>query len=513
MKSLLVVSTLLAALLVGPSLFAVTYVMGYTPAGGVTVGNSGFPFLPLPALFTYSGFNGSAYQTLYYGVNYVANVAQTGAPTGNMTFQTVLPNGTLVWGSTVNWAFNSGTCGAVSTPTQLLVQIQPLTGTAGFLPSGAFNGATTTKGALGIVPGSSDPLYQIVSAGNFQTTLQFLTWDGNTADLGNGTDLQDFFANCNGGSAGLFQTSVDFEFWWNVKKTTAKTLVVGYCKTNASPYTDINSAIAAAPAGATIQICPNTYSQQLTITQPLTLQGIAYGANQAVILQPPPIMELSGTTPLTNFPVYAQILVQDSGPVNISGLTIDGGNSGCPQGAVAGVVFLSASTPSSGKFFNSVVRNTAQGCGQGAAIYAENGSGSASNITIQGNSIHNINGGAIMFGPNVEGTISSNTIDQANSGISFQQAGNVISATGNNITSVQDGISLNSATGVVATGNHIVNSSDKAVNWQDNNGGGNNKVTGNTIIEAACGISTSNAATSDTILPNTVQNSTLATCQ
>jgi Right handed beta helix region len=89
----------------------------------------------------------------------------------------------------------------------------------------------------------------------------------------------------------------------------------------------------------------------------------------------------------------------------------------------------------------------------------------------------------------------------------------VISATGNNITSVQDGISLSSATGVVATGNHIVNISDKGINLQDKTSGGNNNVKGNTIIEAACGISTSGAATSDTFLPNKVQNSALATCQ
>ena len=514
MKSLHAMAILLATFVMAPHLFAATYVMGYTPAGGVTVGlGSNAPYTSSPALFTYANFNSSAYQTLYYGVNYVANVAQVGSPTGNMTFQGVLANGSLAWGSTANWVAVGGTC-TVDTPTQLIVQVQPLTGTAGFLTSGALNGATTTKGALGITGGgSTDPLFQVVSAQTFQVTFQYFTWDGTAGNLGTGQDLQDTFANCNGGSSGTFQSSVDFEFWWNTAKTTAKSLQVGICKTNVHNYGDIATALAAAPAGAVIQICPGTYKQQFTITQAVTLQGIAFGANQAVILQPPVVFEQNGTTPLSNVPVYAQILVQDAGSVTITGLTIDGNNSGCPAGAVAGVVFLSASSPSSGKLTNSVIRNTASGCSQGAGIYAENGSGFASNISIQGNSIHSINGGAIILGPNVGGTITTNTIDQASSGISFQQAGSVVSVTSNNITSVQDGISLNSATGVVATANKIVNSTDKAINMQDSSGGGSNNVTKNTIQEANCGISVSGAAATDTFLPNTVIDAAATTCQ
>src|SRR5579864_519543 len=110
MKCLCICVTILTALLGAPCLFAATsFVMGYTPAGGVTVASGGgASYTSSPALFAYSNFNGSAYQTLYYGVNFVANVAQVGSPTGNMAFQGVLSNGSLAWGSTANWVFNSG---------------------------------------------------------------------------------------------------------------------------------------------------------------------------------------------------------------------------------------------------------------------------------------------------------------------------------------------------------------------------------------------------------------------
>src|SRR2546430_9496133 len=49
-------------------------------------------------------------------------------------------------------------------------------------------------------------------------------------------------------------------------------------------FTTISAAVAGVPAGSKIQICPGVYPEQVTITQPLTLQGIGSGnANRAVI--------------------------------------------------------------------------------------------------------------------------------------------------------------------------------------------------------------------------------------
>jgi len=112
MRKLSLCAALLAMVLGAPYLFAGSgsYVMGYSPAGGVTLGQAGGPpYTSAPALFDYSNLNGSAYQSLYYGVNYVANVAQSnaGAP-GNMTFQGFnSTTGILAWGSTQPWNFTN----------------------------------------------------------------------------------------------------------------------------------------------------------------------------------------------------------------------------------------------------------------------------------------------------------------------------------------------------------------------------------------------------------------------
>src|ERR1700686_518989 len=61
---------------------------------------------------------------------------------------------------------------------------------------------------------------------------------------------------------------------------------VGGCKTGASyvNFTTISAAVAGVPAGSKIQVCPGVYPEQVTIMQPLTLQGIASNnSNRAVI--------------------------------------------------------------------------------------------------------------------------------------------------------------------------------------------------------------------------------------
>jgi hypothetical protein len=519
MKRLSVFATLIATLLVGPYLSAVTYIMGYPPAGGATIIQSGSSIGPTGGTFSYSSFNSAAYVTLYYGVNFVANVAQSdNLSPGNMIFNGYNPaTGIISFVSTQPWVFTSGLTGMpVSTMTQLVVQIQPYTGmNAGFLGSGFLTGETTTKGALGVSGGSGDPLFQVVSAAPYQTTFEFQTWDGGSG-IGTGVDVADFYANNNGGSnATVMNTSIDFEFWWNVKQTTAKTVQVGTCKTNLPYYGSIMSAVTAVPAGATVDICPGTYNEQITITQPISLVGLTSGTNASVLLTVPHAgLSQNGTGPVSSFPIFAQILAQDVGPVNISGLTIDGSSSSCPSGASAGVVFLSAANPASGKVINSVIRNTASACGapQAAAIYGENGSGFASTITVSGNSIHSINGQGIVLGPNQSGSVTANTINQAAGGLALQNSGPNVKATNNNISSTQNAISLNAVTGAIVQSNTVTNTSNRAISLNNNSGGGSNNVTKNTISEGACGISINNAASSDVFLPNNVYNVSSTTC-
>jgi len=508
---------ILFALTATPS-WAATYTSGHIPAGGVSTTFSGNSIFSTGATYSFTGFNTSDYVSLYWGVNLVANVAQSdNLNPGNMTFTSYNPStGIIAFTSTQDWTFIDGASNMpVSTPTQLLLQVQPDTGmNAGFLGSGFFTGESTTKGALGITGNAGEPVYQIISGSPFQGTFEFLTWDGTPGGVGTGTDVGDFYAANNGGSnTSVVNTSVDFEFWWSVQKTTAKTVQVGACKTNLPNFSSIQAAVNAVPSGATIDVCPGTYPEQVIINAPVILQGVASGPDQAVLVTVPGAgLSQNGTTPVSSFPVFAQILVQDAGPVNISGLTVDGNSGSCPGGASAGIVYLSGAAPSSGKISNSVVRNVGNACGspQGAAIYAENGSGSASALTIQGNSIHSINGLGIGFGANQGGTISTNTISQVSNGLSFQSAGPNVKATGNNISSTQNAVSLSSANTVVVQTNTLSNTSGTAISLNDSSGIGNN-VSKNTINEAHCGVSKSNAG-SDIFLPNNILNATATTC-
>ncbi len=83
-------------------------------------------------------------------------------------------------------------------------------------------------------------------------------------------------------------------------------------------------------------------------------------------------------------------------------------------------------------------------------------------------------------------------------------------ASSNNINSTQTAVSLNSANGVVVQTNSLVNTVNNAISLNDVSGGGNT-ITKNTINEANCGVSKSNAG-SDVFLPNTIVNVAATTC-
>jgi nitrous oxidase accessory protein NosD len=65
----------------------------------------------------------------------------------------------------------------------------------------------------------------------------------------------------------------------------AGTFFVGTC---VSPsFATIQAGVNAASAGSTVNVCPGTYPEQVTIDKRLTLQGITVGtANQAVVASP-----------------------------------------------------------------------------------------------------------------------------------------------------------------------------------------------------------------------------------
>jgi nitrous oxidase accessory protein NosD len=109
----------------------------------------------------------------------------------------------------------------------------------------------------------------------------------------------------------------------------AKTYYVGTC--HASSYSTISAAVAVAPPGSKVEVCPGTYPEQVFITQALTLEGISSATKDRARIIPP--IPPAGGPPTWQFvpdPDYASDMVapqiyvnSPAGAVTIENLTID----------------------------------------------------------------------------------------------------------------------------------------------------------------------------------------------
>src|ERR1700704_1702565 len=89
-------------------------------------------------------------------------------------------------------------------------------------------------------------------------------------------------------------------------------------------YTTIQSAVNAAPPGATINVCPGTYPETVRINKPLTVRGIRVGNENLILINPP--LAAANTTSLNGPPVAAIVLVERTSNVTLDDLTVDGAN-------------------------------------------------------------------------------------------------------------------------------------------------------------------------------------------
>jgi pectin methylesterase-like acyl-CoA thioesterase len=93
----------------------------------------------------------------------------------------------------------------------------------------------------------------------------------------------------------------------------ASTIVVGSCKSSLTSFSTIQAAVNAAPAGSTIDVCPGSYPEQVTISaKSLTLIGVLAGTNDAVVLVPPSGGLTTNATDIGGGAVAAQIFVENS---------------------------------------------------------------------------------------------------------------------------------------------------------------------------------------------------------
>jgi hypothetical protein len=173
------------------------------------------------------------------------------------------------------------------------------------------------------------------------------------------------------------------------------------CLGTTNPYATIQSAVSAAPSGATIQICPANYPEQVTIATPLTLKGVTGttdNSDAAVITVPGPF---SGQ--------FAQVDIKASG-VTLVNLGVDGANSVSSCGPVLiGILF---DTGSSGTLKQVTLRNqnipnpSGGYCGSGFPVYATAGA----SATITDSSIRNFDGVGIDLTMSTSVTVKTSTV-------------------------------------------------------------------------------------------------------
>jgi hypothetical protein len=266
-------------------------------------------------------------------------------------------------------------------------------------------------------------------------------------------------------------------------------------------YSTISSAIAAAHSGDVIEICPALYPEQVTITMPLTLQGLQENGVGRVLVQP-------ATLNANALGFIAVISVINTSNVTISNLAIDASNNtvtACTP-ALAGIHFYNASGAVESVAISGTRLSTQTDCtalfpGNGFGVEADQATGAAGpfNVRVENTSIHDfgrdailVNGAAesanitgnfitgigpstgvnqfgIFLAEGVTGQIIGNYITQGNCGalsvnacVGLRSEGVVLRAVGNGvvvannvISDVQAGIFVNGAAQPQVIGNTI----------------------------------------------------------
>ncbi len=307
--------------------------------------------------------------------------------------------------------------------------------------------------------------------------------------------------------------------------------VVGTCKAG-TQFATIQSAVNAATASSTIQVCPGNYAEQIEIKAPLTLKGVALGTSDSVVIHPP-AKGITQTAPSgiwgTLFPnVYVH---STATAVNFSNITIDGsGGTACPpSGYRVGLLYQGATgTVTNSAFVNSPL------CARSMAVMAD--ATTAFNFT--NNVLTDCGGVCFELDFSDTAVVTGNTITQfktAYQGIEVQKmdgpatistntiSGNLVNSailttdspdvtiSSNNIVVPQagNGIILLSANRNSVQSNHI--SGGFAISINDNGIGTGNTIRLNVIKDAVCGVFVE-ASSGDVLTPNTVYTAQSSTC-
>jgi len=193
-------------------------------------------------------------------------------------------------------------------------------------------------------------------------------------------------------------------------------------------YSSIQAAVNAAKQNDTINVCPGTYPEQVTVTKSLSINGVNI-ANQDLILIDPANVLANSTGIVNGSPVAAVILADGAKNVNLSNLTVDAGNNQFTDNTLlVGIYYRNAS----GNVDSVVVRNVelqvgSPGAQTGYGIFAQSGNGGSANVTVTNSSVHDYQKNGIV------GQEAATTLTAKN---------NAVAGSGPNSNIAQNGIEL-----------------------------------------------------------------------
>jgi Periplasmic copper-binding protein (NosD) len=245
------------------------------------------------------------------------------------------------------------------------------------------------------------------------------------------------------------------------------TYIVGTCKSG-TQFSTIQSALDASPAPNTVEVCPGVYSEQVTITKPVSLEGITASNGGRVRIVLPAGYTANATLAEVgrdNIPAVAQVYVNNvsGGSVNLTNLDVDGSGFSMDDIYFVGIVYQGSSGT-----INRVITgyqnnsNPGQTDVEGFGMWIQGGSSKPS-VTVENSSMHDFGSIGIDTTGIAEGTsdltvtIKNNAASSTSTntwGIYLDEGSNP-TVSGNVVSGVEEGIYAGTLQGSI-TGNTIV---------------------------------------------------------
>lgn len=211
----------------------------------------------------------------------------------------------------------------------------------------------------------------------------------------------------------------------------------GGCDTAVTGVSTIQAAVDASAAGNTIQVCPGTYPQNVTVNKPLTILGPNANIDPNTGTRvPEAILLTTVSNPVNNncdFNTDSNIVTITAENAVVRGFTFDGDNptltstfnfNGANIDAYAGIYEQNVANPNADLSYN-IVKNT----GEFGIIIGSNDTASPrTNSTISHNRLDNViglcYGEAIRIGENAYANVTDNTVTRSFNGVTIENFNN-----------------------------------------------------------------------------------------